>query len=633
MKKSLIIILLFPLLAFGQNPIFEWEAGSNLDQVSGTAGTNTAVTYSIGEKGLQGEFPSIAANPRIQFAGISALNVGTGAISFVFWFKPDNTGTWRTLLAKQTFTELQIRIDDDDKVAFWSNAANSKSTSTVNLDQWNFLIITKASGGTLNMYLNSPSVDATATNNMNLNNAYDVIVGNRSGLAHDFVGEYAKAVVYGEVLTQPQINTLYSDFVNAHSQGTKISDFVYPKPTDLSAETGIVAGYNMIPSPGGVLTDISGSGNNGTIVGPTQTYKSLKFDGVNDYINIDTLSEITDLQNYTILARFKSYNTSAQGTVYEHSKNTNDRSGMAVVNNYLRVGHYNGVDWEAKAIVYPMGEWVNVIFYHTQNDNYLYMNGEESTHTFTPGLTGSTGFRIGTTTTGTAPLSGEIEEIRLYNDSIPFADAIAWNNSYATQLNYYNTFLFEAVGVKPFGWTNGTGTYTVQEHTAADATLGINVGDKYAKCTSPGQAYFQSEQAYGTWEFDVYKASDASSLWVILTSNDKSPLTIGGYDLRISSSEAVQLASTASLYLFESAVSYVNINTLYRFKVTRTHAGVFTVYIKGGSFGSDWTLVSAEGSGTNPVTNASYTTSEYSGINAFANDQVSNFKYTKGIVQ
>lgn len=63
-------------------------------------------------------------------------------------------------------------------------------------------------------------------------------------------------------------------------------------------------------------------------------------------------------------------------------------------------------------------------------------------------------------------------------------------------------------------------------------------------------------------------------------------------------------------------------------------ADTFAVFIKGGSFGDDWTLVDTTGgSGTNPVVDATYTTSEYFVADLDAGDRLANLKITNGVKQ
>lgn len=63
-------------------------------------------------------------------------------------------------------------------------------------------------------------------------------------------------------------------------------------------------------------------------------------------------------------------------------------------------------------------------------------------------------------------------------------------------------------------------------------------------------------------------------------------------------------------------------------------ANTFAVFIKGGAFGDNYTLVStAGGSGTNPIVDASYTTSNYFVTDLDAGDRIANIKLSNGIKQ
>jgi len=105
----------------------------------------------------------------------------------------------------------------------------------------------------------------------------------------------------------------------------------------------------------------------------------------------------------------------------------------------------------------------------------------------------------------------------------------------------------------------------------------------------------------------------------------------GGYSFRMTSSEELRLnkvTNGAESILFDTESSYVSANTDYRIKITRSLAGVFTVYIKGGAFGWDsWTTVSvAGGSGSNPVTDNTYTTSNYFVCDIDTDDTISDLE-------
>jgi len=155
---------------------------------------------------------------------------------------------------------------------------------------------------------------------------------------------------------------------------------------------------------------------------------------------------------------------------------------------------------------------------------------------------------------------------------------------------------------------------------------GATITEDGLVCSSAGIAYIPSSTAYGEWEFSVNKVGEGSIYAFLLNSSD---ITGQGYRLDINSDESIRLTrwnDGASAYPFQTVASYITIDTDYRIKVTRTLDGTFTIYIKGGVFGWDsWTTIVAD-SGTNPVTDNTYTTFSYFLIDFNASDTISNLK-------
>jgi len=161
-------------------------------------------------------------------------------------------------------------------------------------------------------------------------------------------------------------------------------------------------------------------------------------------------------------------------------------------------------------------------------------------------------------------------------------------------------------------------------------------GTKYLECVTAGIIAIPSKQAYGTWEFDWYKGADSNALLIyLINSNTKVPdSAIGAYRVYYTSAEKFEFSkhnlATPST-LISTVASYLNINNWYRIKITRSLAGVWTAYIKGGN--NTWITISVVGgSGTNPVTDNTYTTSEYILVQSTgAGDRVTNFVLKEGI--
>ena len=197
----------------------------------------------------------------------------------------------------------------------------------------------------------------------------------------------------------------------------------------------------------------------------------------------------------------------------------------------------------------------------------------------------------------------------------------------------------------------GTGAYKVSEITTAVASPRLPIGTKYLENTTAGTIAIQSKSAYGSWEFDVnFSLPTYSYLAIISPIANPASNTIMYYALSKTSSNELRMKSGASVILL-TASSYLDLDTWYRLKVARLKsagtfasivpsmtttypADTFAVFIKGGSFGDDYQLVSTTGgSGTNPVTDSTYTTSEYFVADLDAGDRFTNLKIYNGVKQ
>lgn len=160
-----------------------------------------------------------------------------------------------------------------------------------------------------------------------------------------------------------------------------------------------------------------------------------------------------------------------------------------------------------------------------------------------------------------------------------------------------------------------SGAFKIGELTTNDSVLRhLTTGTKYLECTGLGHISIQNKQAYGTWEFDFNKAAGSTNI-IEFISDKQNTTRDSGYAIYTSGDNEIALikrTAGSSSTLMTSADEYISPSTWYRLKIERTIDGSFSIYIKGGSFGNDWTLVSVTGgSGTNPVTNNDISISGY----------------------
>ena len=313
-------------------------------------------------------------------------------------------------------------------------------------------------------------------------------------------------------------------------------------------------------------------------------------------------------------------------------------------------------------------------------------------------------------------------------------------------------------------WIKSSGSYKISEETTGTSL--VPLGTKFLENTTAGTTAIQSKQAYGEWEWDVYKGADANAHYTDFIGSEKT-LSGNAYVISFNQNELLALVKLGVSNLFTTANSYLSNNTWYKLKVARLQsegvfkdietlqtsdlvngsydsftsygrygfnasdtgtgtgicgtadeisivtgvkylvqfdlklnsgtlpsakfdsafaagsasntvtcvsgrnshiltatstttgvfeffststatdyeisgltirriypANTFAVFIKGGSFGDDWTLVDTTGgSGSNPVTDATYTTSEYLVADLDAGDRIANLKITNGVKQ
>lgn len=221
--------------------------GTLIDSISGNAGTNSGFVYKRSEKGFA-----------IKGVNTNTL-IWTGALS----------GVKTIMFAIKKGADSKLFLDDStDKLEITGGSLSGTGLTQAyieNIDtdvvanKWQFVIAEFSAG-----------IDFAT--NFKIAPTSDVYLG-------------FKIVLFDSILTPEERADEMGLYLHAHAPskeiyprvGLDVNDF---KPTDLSrlANTGLVAAYNMIPSAGGVLTDISGEGNNGTITGGiSQTSKGLKF--------------------------------------------------------------------------------------------------------------------------------------------------------------------------------------------------------------------------------------------------------------------------------------------------------------------------------------------------------------------
>jgi hypothetical protein len=142
------------------------------------------------------------------------------------------------------------------------------------------------------------------------------------------------------------------------------------------------------------------------------------------------------------------------------------------------------------------------------------------------------------------------------SDPVYIADGKGWNESVG---NVTSNFLENT------GWDIESGTWQVDD-------TGNGDGTKQITCVSAGIVSIPMQQAYGTWEFDVYKTADAGSAVFVLMSDIVGTLgtDTNSYYFNFASTEKFELyRDTSGTTLLQQSSGTFSLNTWYRIKMTR----------------------------------------------------------------
>jgi hypothetical protein len=164
--------------------------------------------------------------------------------------------------------------------------------------------------------------------------------------------------------------------------------------------------------------------------------------------------------------------------------------------------------------------------------------------------------------------------------------------------------------------------YTIESGTwklAEDATT----GERYIECVLSGIISRRNLEAYGTWDLDILKA-DASTQRLFLVQSQRSISAGAGYNWFLSSAERLRFQSIAAGILFQTADDYLTAGVKHSLRMTRSAAGVWNAYIKGGAF-AEWTFVDT-------VTDNSTTTGLYCVFDMDAGDRLYLDRQFAGVV-
>lgn len=187
----------------------------------------------------------------------------------------------------------------------------------------------------------------------------------------------------------------------------------------LNLDAGNVASY---PGSGTTWTDLSGNGNNGTLInGPTFNSSnggSIVFDGTDDYVSASNSMFVHRTSNWTYSFWLKFSGTPSLGTIFENGSWTScllmrfQTDGISI--------YSMGSLWGKFTLSPTLGLWYKLDFIRNGSSLDFYLNSIYSqTMSFTADIQPSSNIFIGSSqhTTGQY-FYGNISQVSIYNKSL-----------------------------------------------------------------------------------------------------------------------------------------------------------------------------------------------------------------------
>jgi hypothetical protein len=496
-----------------------------------------------------------------------------------------------------------------------SITVNGAASAALSIGAWQMISVTTATGFTANA----------------------IKIGKETSY---FNGDVAYVYFDSAQLSALDIQKQYIDCLALTMISPPIRGFTQTKPSDLSRykSSGLVFAMNGTLTNDRKVIDLSGSGNNGTAQGNVvNTLEGLQF-ATGKVTFPSSASFNIGTGNVSFKMRIKFYSISQQSIISQYD-------GDGILMRIDAGGH-------------PFIELIDNTTSRVCTSNVVLVANKTYTIVFTCDRTSATGMKwfidgaetgysrqdnISTLTGAINPssvrymgieydntsykLNGEIQDFQQWSKSVTLQEIKDYHNSFCRTPYLNESFKGDAVGSHPMNFTRGSGQYSVQELSAdiVSGNLRMPKGTRFTRCDGAGTRSLQSNQSSGVWRFKWKKGADGNNFDVYFITNKQSVSGYGsnvGYRHTVYNNERIYFdidRGTAGSYsdLFYSALSYITINTWYETEIRRTPAGQFTVLIRGGNFTPTagygiWTLVSTtSGSGTNPVTDATYNSSSY----------------------
>jgi hypothetical protein len=407
-------------------------------------------------------------------------------------------------------------------------------------------------------------------------------------------------------------------------------------------QPGLVAGYNMVPRTDGTIEDLSGNGNHGTINGPVFEFSEIgpgmKFDGVDDIVDVpdDPSLDITD--DLTLSCWVNT--TDVDGVLIGKWVVAGDQQGFSLSIVGGNTGLYISSDGavaevQNSGISVDVGSTIHICAVYKRASNsvdFYHNNVLVATKIFTVATNGiynsNSSMKFGFTGATGGYYKGIMSQPKIITRALTESEIEAEYNAGAKAVNFKTDYgVTETVSADTSGELSNS-PFRVESgsfHISNDTINGCSA--KVIECVTAGvvhvpSAYFfggDTQAAYGTCEWWMKKTGINEPNFVFIGS--KTSLTdpgFNGYVYQFRTNNQIRLlrynSGAVSSALQFTSPGYINADTWYACKVTRSSKGEFTTYLND-------ELIVVDGV-SNPITDNTHTESKYLVLDLDAGDKV-----------
>jgi hypothetical protein len=307
----------------------------------------------------------------------NVLNVTTGDFTVAGWVKTTSSDTHDSILSKRNNTgngwTIQVSAGVMRAILTDGTSTTLSGTTTINDNQWHFLVFIFDRDANLTMYLDGQfeASGSLSASTGSATNTAPLLIGaqdNSGGFLNLYDG-WLKDIMFWDKALMPY------EVIDLYNEGAGASPAIDAGGYESSAN---LQGWWALKDTSTTAADGSGNGNSGTYTNFTGTYSGtiydfenyLEFDGVDDYLTFSAL-DLSDSRSINIW-----FTTDAFGDVMFHAQNYGFPYVQLLNSTTIKIS--NGINKNYTVPAIAAGQWHMLSIVFLTGGTKVYLDGVES---------------------------------------------------------------------------------------------------------------------------------------------------------------------------------------------------------------------------------------------------------------